>query len=420
MRSTPALLPGATFDPQLLLAPHAALAAFGRAVTLALPAVETVGLAAAFGRVLAVDAVAREDFPNCARSTMDGFAVRSLDGREARQIVAEIRMGQAPPAALGRGEAMQIPTGGMLPSGADAVVPIEDTETDGETLRVRTQPAPDDCLTAAGADMRPGDRAIGAGRRIGGPEMGVLATLGAVNVAVYRRPRFAIISTGDELVAAAQTPLPGQIRDSNRWAIAGALAAMGADAVHVPNAPDDLEALQAALRAGLDDADGVFLTGGSSVGARDLTPDAIARFPGPGVIVHGLRVKPGKPTVLAAVGAQPVIGLPGNPASALMILEAVCAPIVRTMTGEAPGRNPAAVRAKAGGAFAGRPGWTWFVPAELRASQAGDEAFPLALRSAHTSLLTRASGYVVLSAERSHVEAGEFVDVLRFSAGGRL
>ncbi len=305
MRSTQALLPGATFDPDRLLAPREALAAFERAVALQTPQTEAVGLAAAFGRVLAVDAVAAESFPPRARSTMDGFAVRSQDGREARRIAGEIRMGHAPSAVLGCREAMLIPTGGTLPDGADAVIPIEDAVTDGGLVYVQVDPGSNDYITAAGADMLPGDVALGAGRRIGGPEMGVLATLGLITVAVYRRPRFAVISTGDELVAAADVPLPGQVRDSNRWAIAGALAAMGADVVQLPNASDDLEALQAALGMGLAQADGVVLTGGSSVGARDLTPDAIAAFPGPGVVVHGLRVKPGKPTVLAAVGSQP-------------------------------------------------------------------------------------------------------------------
>jgi molybdopterin molybdotransferase len=162
----------------------------------------------------------------------------------------------------------------------------------------------------------------------------------------------------------------------------------------------------------------VFLTGGSSVGERDLTPDVIATFGAPGVIVHGLRVKPGKPTVLAAIGNKPVIGLPGNPTSALTILEAVCAPLVRALTGERAGRA-ATVRTVAGATFTGRLGWTWFVPAELRTDSAGERAYPLLLRSAHTSLLARASGYVVLREQRAQIEAGEPVEVVRFSGGGR-
>jgi molybdopterin molybdotransferase len=419
MRSTQALLPGATFEHDRLLAPQQALIAYMAAVSLGPPGTETIALAAAFGRVLARDAVAREAFPGQARSTMDGFAVRSADGLEPRRIAGEIRMGQPPPGRVGRGEAMQIPTGGTLPAGADAVVPIEDAEGGPGTLIPRAAPQPGEYVTAAGSDMASGEIALAAGRRIGGAEMGVLATLGQVTLSVYRRPRFAVISTGDELIDAALAPGIGQVRDSNRWAIAGALAAMGADVLQLPNAPDDLGLLRTALAEGLAQADGVFLTGGSSVGERDLTPEAIEGFGGPGVIVHGLRVKPGKPTVLAAIGAKPVIGLPGNPTSALTILEAVCAPLVRSMTGDRTGR-PVSVVSVAGAPFSGRAGWTWFVPAELRCDAGGTErAYPLPLRSAHTSLLARASGYVVLTEDRSSIATGTALEVVRFSGGGR-
>jgi putative molybdopterin biosynthesis protein len=406
------------FETDRLLAPQQAIIAYTAAVPLGPVGSETVPLAEAFGRVLAVDAVAGEQVPAQPRSTMDGFAVRSSDGADPRRLAGAVRMGAAPPAPLGPGEAMQIPTGGTLPEGADAVVPVEDAHVAQDTVRLDAAPQPGAYVTPAGADMRCGETAIEAGRRIGGPEMGVLATLGNVAVSVFRRPRFAIISTGDELVDAAQVPGPGQVRDSNRWAIAGALCALGAQAVHLPSAADDLDALRAALGTALSDADGVILTGGSSVGERDLTPEAIDSFEGPGVVVHGLRVKPGKPTILAAIGSKPVIGLPGSPTSALTILEAVCAPIVRALTGERTGRSNA-VLSIAGGAFRGRDGWTWYVPAVLRRDAFGERAFPLDVRSAHTSLLARASGFVVLTEDRPRIEPGEPVEVIRFSGGGR-
>jgi molybdenum cofactor synthesis domain-containing protein len=418
MRGTQALLPGATFDHDGLLAPQQALSAYAAAVRLEPVGVETVPLEAAFGRILAGAAVAAEAYPAQPRSTMDGFAVRSADGQQPRRVIGAVRMGVAPPGPIGAGEAMLIPTGGTLPEGADAVVPVEDTTLDGDALRVSVAPQAGDAFTPVGSDMAPGTVAIRAGRRIGGPEMSVLATLGQANVNVFRRPRFAIISTGDELVDVGEVPGIGQVRDSNRWAIAGALAALGAEAVHIPAARDDLGALRAALEAGLAQADGVFLTGGSSVGERDLTPDAIESFGAPGVLVHGLRVKPGKPTVMAAIGTQPVIGLPGNPTSALMILEAICAPIVRGLTGER-GARPVVVSTVAGAAFHGRPGWTWYVPAEIRRAAGGERAFPLPLRSAHTSLLARAGGYVVLTEDRPEIAPGRGVEVVRFSGGGR-
>jgi molybdenum cofactor synthesis domain-containing protein len=418
MRSTQALLPGATFEADKLLAPRQALIVYAAGVPLQPLGVETIALEAAFGRVLAVDAVAREPFPAQARSTMDGFALRSADAAAPRRITGQIRMGQAPPGSVGAGEAMRIPTGGALPPGADAVVALEDTDVDGQTLRVRSAPQPGDSYTPAGSDMQAGEIAIAAGRKLGGPELGVLATLGEVAVTVYRRPRFAVISTGDELVDAAAVPGIGQVRDSNRWAVGGALTALGADVLQLPKAADDFGLLRRALAEALERADGVFFTGGSSVGERDFTPDVIDSFDGPGVIVHGLRVKPGKPTVLGAIGSKPVIGLPGSPTSALTILEAVCAPVVRALTGER-GAREVVVCSRAGAAFSGRPGWTTYVPAELRRDAAGERAYPLELRSAHTSLLARASGYVVLTEDRGQIAAGESVEVVRFSSGGR-
>jgi molybdopterin molybdotransferase len=331
-------------------------------------------------------------------------------------------MGHAPPSALGAGEAMRIPTGGVVPDGADSVAPVEDTvesENAGAPVVV-----PNDLLeagenvTPAGSDMHPGDVVLEAGRRIGGPELAVLATLGIVDVPVYRRPRVAIISTGDELVDAAQTPGRGQVRDSNRWALAGSLIALGCAPVQRPVAIDTPEALEQAVRDALAAADAVVLTGGSSVGVRDLTPRVIDAIGKPGVIVHGLRVKPGKPTVFAMLDGKPVIGLPGNPASSLMILEAVAAPIFSRLAGEAiaPNRDVGAIVERP---FSARAGWTWFVPAELRIAGGRISVAPLLLRSAQTSLLARAHGYVTVGPDRPEIAVGETVVVHRFSGGGR-
>jgi molybdenum cofactor synthesis domain-containing protein len=236
-------------------------------------------------------------------------------------------------------------------------------------------------------------------------------------VPVFRRPRVAIISTGDELVDPSATPATGQVRDSNRWALAGSLAALGCEPLQQPAAGDTPEELTAALRAALDAADAVVLTGGSSVGVRDLTPRVIDALGSPGVIVHGLRVKPGKPTVFAMLEGKPVIGLPGNPASSLMILEAIVAPIFSRLAGETFGPQ-ASVAAVAGEAFSARPGWTWYVPADLRRDGGRVVAVPLPLRSAHTSLLARAHGYVIVGPERGSIPAGEPVTVHRFTGGG--
>ncbi len=408
-----ALRPGATFETERLLAPDEAVAAYLAAVAVRPRGTQAVALDAAFGRILARDAVAGTLYPADDRSTMDGFAVRSADGAAPRRITGTIRMGHAPPGPLGPGEAMRIPTGGVLPAGADAVLPVEDAQERGDELIPAAVPKAGDSFTPRGDDMAAGDLVLPAGRRIGAPELSVLATLGEIAVQVYLRPRVAIVSTGDELVDAGARPGTGQVRDSNRWAIAGGLAALGCDVVHLPRAVDEIDAIRERIAEGLRAADAVVLTGGSSVGARDHVPAAIDALGAPGVVVHGLRVKPGKPTVFAAVGTQPVIGLPGNPTSALTILDAIASHVFRALSGETGARR-ATVAAVAAEPFAGRAGWTWYVPAAL----ADGRARPLTLRSSHTSLLARADGYVVVGPGRARIEAGEPVTLVRY--GGFL
>jgi molybdenum cofactor synthesis domain-containing protein len=425
MQDSAALLPSVSahdealrgFDARRLLAPEQALIAYFGAVAIAPCGRESVALEDAFGRVLATGAVAAEDHPSHSRSTMDGYAIASADTMERRRVVAEILMGAPAPRELRAGEALRIPTGGALPRGADAVVPQEDVVLAGDEIIVRESLAAGTNVTQRADDVRAGETVLAPGRRIGAPELGVLATLGYARVDVYVRPRVAILSTGDELVDPQGKPGPGQVRDSNRYAIAGALAAFGAAPVQIPRSADTLEALRRAVHAALESCDALVLTGGSSVGIRDLVPRVVAEFGPPGAVVHGLRVKPGKPTLLGAAGRKPIVGLPGNPTSALTILEAVARPIVLALTGEDL-QPPATLTARASAPFAGRAGWTWYVPVRLYACEGALLAEPLMLRSAHTSLLARAAGYVVLGETSPSVAAGDLVPVYRFSAGG--
>ncbi len=405
------------FDVERLLAPEQAIIAFFARARIAPAGIERVPLSDAAGRVLAEDANARENVPSHARSTMDGYAVASADGSASRRVVADIAMGAPPPRALSAREAMRIPTGGALPSGADAVVPQEDVQHERDAVVPRERVVAGDAVTQRAEDIRAGDVVLAAGRRIGAPELGVLATLGSTTVPVYRRPRVGIVSTGDELVAIDRAPGPGQVRDSNRYALAGSLAAMGAEPVQLPHAADIAGALHAIAGDGLAACDGLVLSGGSSVGERDFVPRVVSELGPPGILVHGLRVKPGKPTVLAAVGCKPVIGLPGNPTSALLILEAVVRPIVLALTGaKATTLTPMSARART--PFVGRAGWTWYVPVRVLLAGGALVAEPLVIRSAYTSLLTRAAGYAIIGESDARVDAGESVLVYPFSSGG--
>lgn len=404
------------FDVESLLAPRQAITAYFSRVQLRAPQIEVIPLENAFGRVLAQRISSDAAYPPAPRSAMDGFAVRASDTPGRLHIVGEIRMGHPWSEPLASGTAVRIPTGGVLPPGTDGVVPIEDARVAGDFVHIDAAIPAEDCVNPAGSDMRAGEAILEPGRRIGGAELGLLATLGVVGVPVYRRPVFAVLSSGDELVDASAQPNVAQVRDSNRWAVAGSLQALGAAVRHFPTAPDDPVRLEALLKETVATCDGVVLTGGSSVGERDLTPRIVERLGQPGVVVHGLRVKPGKPTVLACIDGKPVIGLPGNPASALMILEAVAAPIVSAIAG-APVRVEA-VSARLAEPLSKRKGWTWYVPMRLEESAAGLLAHPLQIRSNSASLLARASGFAALDESVESLPAGAPVEVTRFRSGG--
>jgi molybdenum cofactor synthesis domain-containing protein len=404
------------FQSDALLAPEQALTLYFARAQLRAPQIEYVLLEHALRRVLAEEIVSDALYPPAARSAMDGFAVRAADTPGRLALAGEVRMGHLWDGVLPDKGAVRIPTGGIVPPDADAVVPIEDVSPAAGGVEIPQAVAPGDCITPAGSDMAPGETLLASGRRIGGAELGVLATLGIRSVAVYRRPLVAVISSGDELVEIAAEPSAAQVRDSNRWAIAGTLEALGAAVRHLPIAPDDPARLEALLREAVATCDAVVLSGGSSVGERDFTPEIIGQLGAPGVIVHGLRVKPGKPTVLAGVGGKPVIGLPGNPASALMILEAVAAPIFCALGGSAWRRSAAQVALARD--IRKRPGWTWYLPVRLDEAVADPVAYPLELRSSSVSLLARASGFLTLDESVESLPAGTSVAFTRFLVGG--
>lgn len=416
MQPAKALLPGRGFVTENLLAPQQALIAYFSRVRPVPPSIERVSIDEAFGRVLATRVDADDDYPSAARSAMDGFALTASATPGDFVIAGDVRMGSGGPhAPVASAHAMRIPTGGVLPPGTDAVVPIEDVRVEGSTLHVSARVDARANVVPRGADMQRGETILQAGRRIGAPQAGVLATLGIVEVPVYRRPIVAVLSSGDELVAASARPQAGEIRDSNRYAIAASLRAMGAQPRHYPNVGDELHELASALNVALRECDAVAITGGSSVGERDRLPAAIAAVGEPGVVVHGLRIRPGKPALLGAAGNKPILGLPGNPTSALLVLEAVAAPIVAALVGA-----PAAVAtttARLAGAVRSRTGWTWYVPVALRNEGGSPLAHPLPLHSFSVSLTARADGYLIVDEAAQEYSAGETVTVHRFIGG---
>lgn len=400
------------FRNDALLAPEQALALYFSRAQLRERKTESVPFEAAAGRILAQPVIAGAAYPAVARSAMDGFAVRAGDLPGTLRIAGEILMGRSPAGELEPRSALRIPTGGALPAGADCVVPVEDAEFEGGAVRAGIVLSPGANVVPAGSDMRAGETVLEEGRRIGAAELGVIAALGMSRVTVYAVPVFGIVSSGDEIVDVRADPGAAQVRDSNRWAIAAKLARLGASAKHYPIAPDDEAEYARILHAAVSECDGVVLSGGSSVGLRDLTPRLVDGCGPPGVIVHGLRVKPGKPTLLAAAHGKPVIGLPGNPASALMILEAVAGAIVAQCAGALPPRSE--VEAVLAAPVRKRIGWTQYVPVRLEETAGICTAFPLEMHSASVSLLARASGFLTLGESVESAPAGQTVTATRF------
>lgn len=409
------VLPGRGFVAERLLAPRQGIVAFLTRVAIPPPEVEFVPLAAALGRVLARPILADDDYPRAPRSLMDGFAVRAAAVPARLIITGDVKMGEAVRSPLTPQSAMRIPTGGTLPAGSDAVVPIEDTRVDGESVVIESAVAAGENVAEVGGDMRRGETVLRPGRRLRGSELAVLATLGVAGVPVYRRPVIAVFSSGDELVDVGQAPAEGQIRDSNRYAVAASLQLMGALPRHYPTLRDESGEFEAELARAADECDAIVVTGGSSVGERDRLPHAVAAIFDPGVVVHGLRLRPGKPTLFGAHGSKPIVGLPGNPTSAVVVLEAVAAPIVAALAG-APVAPPQVAAVLAERARS-RAGWTWYVPVALGERGGRVTAQPLAVRSFSVSLTARADGYIVMGEAEEEWPAGTPVTVVRFLGG---
>jgi molybdopterin molybdotransferase len=381
--------------------------------------VERVSTADALGRVLAEAIAAPEDLPPFRRSLMDGYAVRAADttGATAESprrlaIVADIAMGAAAGRAIGPGEAARVPTGGMLPEGADAVVIVEETrEESGGQVAILSPITPGRHLIERGEDVRRGEPLLVPGRRLRPPDVGALLGLGILSIAVHRRPRVGIISTGDEVVPPEQTPGPGQIRDMNSYALAGMVAQAGSVPHRYGIVRDELETLAAAARAALAECDALILNGGSSVGVKDHVAPVIERLGRPGVLVHGINIRPGKPTVLAVCDEKPVIGLPGQPVSVLNTFELFVAPVLRRM--QRLPDDTARVTARLTAPIRSADGREDHVRVTLESRTDGLWATPIPGISAMISTMVHADGITVVPAGSPGFAEGEAVEVRR-------
>ncbi len=380
-------------------------------------------LAEAHGLVLDRPVVSGEDLPAGDRSCMDGYAVRAADlfgaseGSPAYlEQAAELGVDAVADFELAAGTCARIPTGGFLPRGADAVVMVEHTHPmGGGTIEMRRALAPGENVMLRGEDARAGVEALPAGRLLRAQEIGLLAALGVTRVWTMARPRVGVLSTGDEVVPVEAAPRPGQVRDVNSLTLCGLAREAGFEARPLGLVRDDLAALTRTLADALHEWDVVLVSGGSSVGARDLTVAAIESLPGSDILAHGVDLSPGKPTLLARVGERPILGLPGQVTSAQVVMLVLGLPLLRHLAGDArafdPSRRPSR-RAVLARNVASKPGREDYVRVRLEEREGAlPLAHPVLGRSGLLRTLVEAQGLVTIPARAEGLRGGSEVEV---------
>jgi molybdopterin molybdotransferase len=380
--------------------------------------VEEIPIAEAFGRVLAVEVAADAPLPGFARSAVDGYAVRSPDTHGAGEglpayleVGGAVRMGELPVDAVSPGRAMEIPTGGALPDGADAVVMVEHTAAvDSRRIEVTRPVAVGANVIRMDDDVAAGGTIARAGRRLRPHDVGLLAAAGVVRVDVHLPPVVALISTGDEVVDAAEQPRGAEVRDANAPALSALVRELGGTPRALGIVGDDPDRLEEACRSALEDCDVLVVSAGSSVGARDATAAVVERLGEPGVWCHGLALKPGKPTLLAEVDGKPVIGLPGNPVSALVVMRLVGGPVLARTGGQVEFPVPPRVPVRLSRNVASTAGRTDVVQVALH----DGDAEPLFGKAALLSVMARADGYLVVPEDVQGIAEGQIVDVVPY------
>jgi len=386
------------------------------------PQPERISSADALGRITAEALFAPAPLPAFPRSTMDGYAVRAADTFGASQslpaylnVIDEAPMGRAPTFEIKPTQAALIHTGGMLPAGADAVVMVEVTQkTQGSEIEILKAVAPGENILRVGDDVTQGTQLLPAGQVLRPQDLGGLSALGLTQISVARRPRVALLATGDEIVAPEVEAQPGQVRDVNSFSVAGQIAQAGGLPVRCGIAPDNFEALKAAAEAALAQADALVLSAGSSVSTRDMTAEVVQQLGEPGVLAHGVAVKPGKPTILAVANGKPVFGLPGNPVSAMVIADLFVVPTVYRLQGCVTPPVRSSVRARLTHNIASEAGRVDYIPARLIQQEGEQWAEPVFGKSNQIFTLVFAAGMVLIPSEANGLSAGELVEVRLF------
>ncbi len=382
---------------------------------------ETVDVLEAAGRVAAQDFQAKENLPAFSRAIMDGYALKAASTFGASEanpayitIKGGVPMGRRPDLSIGSGEAARISTGGALPEGADSVVMIEHAEAlDNQTIEVYRSVAPGQHVVQVGEDFKIEDHLFSAGQRMRAQEAGLLAAFGIESVKVYKKARVGIISTGDEIVPITETPPYGKIRDINSYSLAAMIKAAGGIAVNYGIVNDDPVSLFGVCRKAHTETDMVIISGGSSVGVRDYTIEALSQLPTSEILAHGITISPGKPTILASAGHKPVWGLPGHVVSAMVVFEAVVKPFLNRINGADPkSSSHFQVSARMTRNVPSVLGRTDFIRVQLSDKNGEYWATPVLGKSGLIRTLVEADGLVAIDMNTEGLEKGANVNVI--------
>ena len=386
---------------------------------------ETVSLFDATGRIAASDIISNADLPNFNRATMDGYAVNAVSTFGASggspaylNIKGSVVMGEIPLFSIEPGEAALISTGGMLPEGSDSVIMVEHTEQicdtiDDTIIEAYKSVAPGGNMVEAGEDIKKGSIILGCGQKIRPQEAGLLAAFGHETVAVYKKPIIGIISTGDELCPASVDPSPGKIRDINTYTLSAMVQKAGGIPLTFGIVKDDFDSLLAICTKALAESDMVLISGGSSVGVRDLTIEVLSSMPDSSILAHGISISPGKPTILAKIGNKAFWGMPGHVVSAMIVFAIVAKPFVEYIGGLASeyGRSwrlPAILRRN----ISSSQGRTEFVRVRLVEEDGVLWAEPLLGKSTLINTMVKADALIELGLNVEGLDKGSKVSVI--------
>ncbi len=380
---------------------------------------ETLPIEEAYGRVAYEDIKAPEDLPGFERSTVDGYAVNAADTFGAKETTpayltlrGEIPMGEVPSFELKRGECAYIHTGGMLPPGADAVVMVEHTSLAGENLvEIFKAVSPHENVILKDEDAKKGEVVIPAGKRLKPQDIGALAGLGITHIKVVKKPKVGIILTGDEVIPHTEKVTPGKVRDINSFTLAGLIKELGGEPIKFGIVKDDYQKIKERVERAFSECDVVLITGGTSAGTKDMTARIISELGEPGILFHGVAMKPGKPIIGAVCNGKPVFGLPGHPVAVYICFELFVKPAIEKLMGLKEEKFPCKIKARLERSLHSQAGREDYVRVALERDEKGLKAIPLLSKSGLIMTLVKANGILKIPEGSLGVSKGDEVEI---------